>query len=82
MTSIRRSSLLIDAERRKVLPLLQAYLSSTSRTIAPIVYEETVTEPKSIGYYATSASRIEKLYGKCITIEEPEYSEPLVFQRL
>ncbi len=73
------SSLLIEAERRKVLPALEAHLSSASRTIAPPrVYEETVTEPKSVGYFVASASRIEKLYGRSIAIEEPEYSEPLV----
>jgi hypothetical protein len=73
------SSLLIEAERRKLLPALEAHLSSSSKTIAPPrVYEETVIEPKSMSHFAASASRIEKLYAKCIEIEEPDYSEPKV----
>lgn len=78
------SSLLIEAEHRKVLSALESHLSSSSssrKTIAtPRVYDETVVEPKSFrrGYLARSASRIEKLYKRCITIEKPDYTEPVV----
>ena len=68
---------MIEADRRKRLDALEAYLRSSPKAITPQrVYEETVTEPKSLGYLATSASRIEKLYkNSTMTIENPDYSD-------
>ena len=43
------------------------------------MYGEAVTEPKSLGYFASSASRIERPYTNGTTaIEDPEYTEPQV----
>ncbi len=74
------SSLLIEADHRKVLAALEAHLRSNPGTIAPPrVYEETVTEPKSLGYFASSASRIQKLYAnRVVTIEHPDYTDAQV----
>jgi hypothetical protein len=74
------SSLLIEADHRKVLGALEAHLRLDPGAIAPPrVYEETVTEPKSLGYFAQSASRIERLYSDgAIAIEKPDYSDPQV----
>ena len=69
------SSLLIEAERRRALDDLESYFRSGPKTIAPpAVFEETVTEPKSIARFVSSASRIEKLYTNTVVIEEPDYS--------
>jgi hypothetical protein len=74
------SSLLIEADHRKVLGALEAYLRLSPGAIAPPrVYEETVTEPRSIGHFAQPASRIEKLYSNgAVKIERPDYADSRV----
>jgi hypothetical protein len=74
------SSLLIEADHRRVLSALEAHLRSNPGAIAPPrVYEETVTEPRSLGYFAMSASRIEKLYvNGTVKVEELDYTDPQV----
>ena len=74
------SSLLIEADHRKALNALEARLKAKPRVLAPPrVYEETVTEPKSILRFAHSASRIENLFSNgTIEIEKPDYTDPQV----
>jgi len=74
------SSLLIEADYRKALNALETHLEAKPRVLAPPrVYEETVTEPKSIRRFALSASRIEDLFSNgTIEIEKPDYTDPQV----
>ena len=74
------SSLLIEADYRKALNTLEMHLKAKPRVLAPPrVYEETVTEPKSIPRFAVSASRIESLFSNgTIEIEKPDYTDPQV----
>jgi hypothetical protein len=71
------SSLLIEADHREALDVLEAYLRSDPGAIAPPrVYEETVTEPRSLGYFGSSAARIEALFSNgTVRVEEPDYSD-------
>jgi hypothetical protein len=71
------SSLLIEADHRGALAALQRYLRSGVGAIAPPrVFEETVTEPRSLGYFETSTARIERLFSNgTVTREEPNYSD-------
>ena len=73
------SSLLIEADGRKLLKELETDLRSSKNAITPQrVYEETVTEPASKGYRA-SASRIERLYkSRAIAIDNPDYTNKQV----
>ncbi|MCL5788628.1 MAG: hypothetical protein M1357_02345 [Candidatus Marsarchaeota archaeon] len=73
------SSLLIEADRRGVLVALEKYLRSGPPAIAPPrVYEETVTEPRSIGFDG-SAARIEKLFSSgAVETKHPDYTDSLV----
>ena len=73
------SSLLIEADHRRVLVALEKYLRSGPPAIAPPrVYEETVTEPRSIGFGA-SAARIEKLFSSgAVAIKPPDYTDSFV----
>ncbi len=70
------SSLLIEADRRRVLGALEADLrSNPTAVVPPRVYEETVTEPKSAGFDA-SATRIEKLFKSgVLRVEPPDYTD-------
>jgi len=74
------SSLLIEADHRDALGALEAYLRAEPRAIAPPrVFEETVTEPRSLGYFEASAARIEALFSNgTLTREEPDYSDSQV----
>jgi hypothetical protein len=74
------SSLLIEADHRRVLGALEAFLRLNPGAIAPPrVYEETITEPRSLGYFKESASRLEKLYANgTVKIERPVYTDPQV----
>lgn len=71
------SSLLIEADHAGALDALQRYLRSGPGAIAPPrVFEETVTEPRSLGYFEASAARIEALFSNgTVTREEPDYSD-------
>jgi hypothetical protein len=74
------SSLLIEAERRKLLKELESDLRADKNAITPQrIYDETVTEPASIAYLKSSAARIDRLYKtNAIRIDIPDYTNKQV----